>query len=203
MGYEVDSYIDTPVFLDFSDYIYLGGNMNKKNVNTLRVFLLAGSVSLLACFSTLHAASIEKLDWNVDHPLQSDEVDIDVLMDKDSYLPGEIPRISISGYNNTNTPKVMNILLAVFGPDGTEYNYPEWQVNASQPWLASYSIPQNYQLPSTFLTTMEGVPELTPGKWYVSVILYDPNTNFLVSSKVYPFTLMSTSSPVEAPILLT
>lgn len=163
-------------------------------MNTLRVLLLAGWVG----FSPVCAAN-EKLDWLVAHPVKSDQVDIDVKMDKDSYLPGEIPRISISGYNNTNTPKAMNVLLGVFGSNGTEYDYPGWKINASQPWLASYSIPQNYQLPSTFLTTMEGVPELTPGKWYVSVILHDPNTNFLVSSKVYPFTLMSTNSPVETP----
>ncbi len=163
-------------------------------MKTIFVLMLAGSVSLLACFNTVQAASIEKLDWNVDHPIQSNEVDIDVSMDKNSYMPGEIPRISISGYNNTNTPKIMNVLLAVFGPDGAEYDYPGW-ITATEPWLPSYTIPQNYQLPSTFLTTLESVPELTPGKWYVSAILQDPSSGNVVSLKVYPFTMGSSNPP--------
>jgi hypothetical protein len=170
--------------------------MNKKNVNALPVLLLAGCVSFFTCFNALHAAPNEKLDWIVEHPIKSNEVDIDVSMDKNSYIPGEIPRISISGYNKTNIPKVMNVLLGVFGPDGTEYAYPSWKVNASQPWLQAYTIPQNYQLSSTFLTTMEDVPELTLGKWYVSAILQDPSSGNVVSLKVYPFIIGKSTSPI-------
>ncbi len=170
--------------------------MNKKNINSLQSFLFWGCVSLLAYTNTGHTSPIEQLDWLVAHPIKSDEVDIDVTMDKNNYRTGEIPRIFISGYNKTSTPKVMNIFLAVFGPDGTEYDYPDWN-KASQPWLSSYTIPKNYQLPSTFLTTMENVHQLTSGKWYVSVILQEASSTEVVSLKFYPFTIGGLNPPSD------
>ncbi|MCF6203347.1 MAG: hypothetical protein L3J59_06695 [Methylococcaceae bacterium] len=169
--------------------------MNQKNNTSFHVLLLVGWVGLLACSHIVHALSSAELDTLVNNPVQSGEVDIDVSMDKDSYMLGEIPKISISGYNKTDTPKTMNVLLAVSPGGEIEYDYPGWKINATEPWLSSYTIPQNYQLPSTFLTTMEGIKELTPGKWYVSVALQDSNTKKLVSFKVRSFTIGNNTPP--------
>jgi hypothetical protein len=166
--------------------------MNKKNVKS-SVLLFLGHVCLFALASTVYAASVEKLEWAASHPIQSEEVDIDVAMDKDSYFPGEIPKISITAYNRTDSQKQLNVLLAVFRPDGTGYSYPsKLQITDAQPWqpwLPSHPIPANYELPFYVETEIKEVPELTSGKWHVGVILQDPNSENIVSFKVHSFTL--------------
>ena len=163
-----------------------------KNVK-LYALLLLGHICLFSLTYSVHAASVEKLEWAVSHPIQSEEIDIDVSMDKESYFPGEIPKISISAYNGTDTQKNLNVLLAIFGPDGTGYEYPsKLQITDSQPWqpwLPSYPIPPKFELPIYVETEIEEVPELASGKWHVSVILQDPATENIVSLKVNPFTL--------------
>ena len=166
--------------------------MNKKNIKS-HVLLFLGHICLFALANTVHAVSVEKLEWAASHPIQSEEIDIDVAMDKGSYFPGEIPKISISAYNRTDSQKQLNVLLAVFRPDGTGYSYPSklqiTDLQPWQPWLPSHPIPANYELPFYVETEIEEVPELTSGKWHVGVILQDPDSENIVSFKVHPFTL--------------
>lgn len=166
--------------------------MNKKNIKS-HVLLFLGHICLFVLAGTVHAASVEKLEWAVSHSIQSEETDIDVSMDKESYFPGEIPKISISAYNRTDSQKQLNVLLAVFRPDGTGYSYPsKLQITDAQPWqpwLPSHPIPSNYELPFYVETEIKEVPELRSGKWHVGVILQDPNSENIVSFKVHPFTL--------------
>jgi hypothetical protein len=139
----------------------------------------------------------ELLDLLVSFPIQSGEVDINVTMDKDQYTAQEIPQLFISGYNKRDTPASMDIHIGFIGPDGTVYEYPDW--NPSRPWLPAFNIPSNYQLSPTFITTTAGIPGLSAGKWHAAAGLIEPGTDKLVSFMVFPFEIESVDT--EPPLI--
>ena len=178
--------------------------MNKQIVNIrCDLLLFVGSISLVV-FSHLVQANDEKipieiLELMVAFPIQSDEVDIDVTMDKDIYKSGDMPKLSITGYNKTTEDADMDVHIGFIGSDGTVYEYPDWNTSSS-PWLTSFTIPQNYQLSPTFVTTTNGIPGLALGKWYAAAGLAEPGTDNLVSFKVYPFILESVNDQPVDPV---
>ena len=138
-------------------------------------------------------------------PVKSDSVDINIKVEKPFYWKGEIPKISISGYNKTNFPETVDIDLFMIDKDGNAHHFPSWDKSQKYNWLSSFVVPRKYHLPLSFLTTVD-IPKLSPGTWYATVIMIKSygtrDARDVLSFKADPF-IISKSTSGSAPSVST
>lgn len=132
--------------------------------------------------------SPEHLEMLIFSPIQIGETSIDVVMDKKLYSRDELPLISITGHNKSNFPALLDVHVALVQPDGTILEYPDWN-QMLLPWLPNFSIPSNFQLSPTIISTAGSING--EGHWHVLAGLADPKTKKFVSLKAFPFELTS------------
>lgn len=106
----------------------------------------------------------------------SAKVTIGLFLDKQTHIQGDsLPVLSITAQNSSSAI-VQDVHIGVISPTGVIYEYPTWNT-ALQPWLPSFTIPANFQLGNTVITSLNGVPGgLTPGIWQAYFALTTPGT---------------------------
>jgi hypothetical protein len=80
-------------------------------------------------------------------------------------------------------------------PDGTIYEYPDWNTQL-RPWLPSFSVPASFQLSTTSLGPIYGLPDgLTTGVYRVAAALTRPGTLEIVAFTATPYYVSSYEVP--------
>ncbi len=119
------------------------------------------------------------------------DVGIDVFLDYPGYSQGERIDFYVSGFNREATPETVDIHMGVIAPDGTIYEYPDWNTTLT-PWLPSHTLPPNLRFPATRIGNLDAFPAtLEPGKVYrFAVALTRPGTLEILSSSSKPFKIV-------------
>jgi hypothetical protein len=105
----------------------------------------------------------------------------------------ESPQVSVSGFN-TDAPVALDVHVGLIAPNGTIYEYSNWNTNL-QPWLPNFTIPQGFSIPPTPLFQAGAVPGgLTPGIWLAAAALTVPGTLEIVDLEFAPFNVASDSA---------
>jgi hypothetical protein len=116
---------------------------------------------------------------------------IGVFVNQNFFTQGQgNPQILVSATNGA-APVVGDVHVGVVAPDGTIYEYPNWNTNL-QPWLPSYTIPANLNLPATLIVELPaGIP---PGIWTAYAAITEPGTLNFISLDLAPFNLIPAGS---------
>jgi hypothetical protein len=98
----------------------------------------------------------------------------------------EAPQVSVSGFN-TDPPVTVDVHLGLIAPNGTIYEYPNWNTSL-QPWLSNFTLPEGFTFPPTPVFQAGAVPGgLTPGIWQAAAALTVPGTLQIVDLTLTPF----------------
>lgn len=82
---------------------------------------------------------------------------------------------------------VVDVHVALLAPDGTIYEYPDWNTN-KRPWLPSFTLRPGVKVNPIRLADLGDLPfPLTPGRWRLAGALTRPGTLEFVSLNLQPF----------------
>ena len=125
-------------------------------------------------------------------PAFSTDVGIGIFLQAQAYFQEESVNFYISGYNLEADSETVDVHVVIVAADNTIYEYPDWNTSLT-PWLPSFSIPGNYQLPVTLLDNLDSFPGgLIPGEVYrIAVVLTKPGTLDFLSLNILPFKTVS------------
>jgi hypothetical protein len=118
---------------------------------------------------------------------------IGVSLSKSSVVQGQgTPDVSLSASSTTGA--LVDVYLTVTAPNGTTYDFPNWNTN-HQPWLSGYTLPANFNYPSSQVTNLNGIPGgLTTGAWTVSATLKQAGTSTVLGTQSAQFQVTAASA---------
>ncbi len=121
----------------------------------------------------------------------SADVGIGAFLDSEDFLVGERVAFYVSGFNREATPRVVDVHVGVIAPNGTIYEYPNWNT-ALQPWLAAAPLSANLRFPATLIGNLDTFPGgLQPGRYRFATALTEPGTLNLLALSIVPFKVTS------------
>ncbi len=126
------------------------------------------------------------------------DVGISAFLNEFIYPAGQTVDFYISGYNRGENTEKVDIHIGIIDGKGEIYEYPNWNTKLD-PWLSSFAIPANFQLPVTLLGNLNNFPGgLKPGAYQLAVALTTPNTLELLSFNTIAFKVLSLKKTVTS-----
>lgn len=117
---------------------------------------------------------------------------IDVTLDSTAFAADSdtLPSVQVGGQGGDELLNV-DIHVALISPDGTIYEYPDWNTDL-RPWLPSFKLRAGVQVDPFRLFDLDKVPfQLTPGNWRLAGAITKPGTLEFISLDIQPFTVLS------------
>jgi len=105
----------------------------------------------------------------------------------------DLPSIHVSGQGG-DEPMIVDVHVALLSPDGTIYEYPDWNTNL-QPWLSSYNLKPGVKVNPIRLADLDNLPfKLTPGNWRLAGAITKPGTLEFLSLDIQSFLVTDSST---------
>lgn len=124
-------------------------------------------------------------------PAYSADVGIGAFLQRLVYPAEQSIEFYITGFNIKANAENVDVHIGLITADGTIYEYPDWNTNFT-PWLSSFSLPANFELPVTLVDSFDNFPGgLEPGAYQLAVALTSPGTLNLLSFNTQSFKIIS------------
>ncbi|BCX82978.1 hypothetical protein MIT9_P2569 [Methylomarinovum caldicuralii] len=110
--------------------------------------------------------------------------EIGVTIDRNFYVLGsnEPFPVYVTG-EGADIPKTVDVHLGLIAPDGTIYEFPNWNTSL-QPWIPNFTVPAGLKYGPQPIFDLQNFPHLTEGGWRVAAALTEPGTLNLVSLSI-------------------